>query len=471
MIRVMSVERYEWLLRTRMPFRYGIAALTEAPHALIRIRADIDGQCADGWAADILPPKWFTKDPATSYEQDLQAMRQVIDRACRTAETLEAGSAFELWRTLYKAQSAWAAALGHPPLLWHFGVSLVERAVIDACCRRWSIPFHQALRDGRFDVRLGQVHPSLNGADTRDLLPRQPRRSLIVRHTVGLSDPLTDADIAPGERLDDGLPQSLEACIAAYGLTHFKIKLSGDHDRDVARLVRLALLLDAQCGQYRHTLDGNEQFDDVPSLRGFWEALKRHPRLRPFLDRLIFVEQPLPRSIALNDAVGDALRQWPDRPPIIIDESDGDLDALPAALDRGYAGTSHKNCKGVFKSIINACLLATRRRRDADRPHMLSGEDLANVGPVALLQDLAVAAALGIEHAERNGHHYFRGLSMFPEKIQKQVLTHHPDLYRLHERGFATLGIERGQVSLTSVTNAPFGFAGDPQKAPLVHGA
>src|SRR5207302_8085313 len=63
--------------------------------------------------------------------------------------------------------------------------------------------------------------------------------------------------------------------------------------------------------------------------------------------------------------------------------------------------------------IANACLLE-KRRRDGERV-VLTGEDLCNLGPVALLQDLALMALLGIEHVERNGHHYYRGLSLWPE--------------------------------------------------------
>ncbi len=471
MIRIMSVERHEWLLHTRMPFRYGIAALTEAPHVVLHLRATIDGHLAEGWAADILPPKWFTKDPHTTFADDLLAMRAVIEHACRAAETMEADSVFDLWWMLHEAQAAWAAPLSHPPLLWHFGVSLVERAAIDAFCRHRAVPFHQALRHGLFGIRLGQVRGSLEGLSPRELLPKSQPRSMIVRHTVGLSDPLTDTDIPLDQRLDDGLPQSLEACIGAYGLTHFKIKLGGDHDHDMSRLLQLGRLLGAGRGDYLYTLDGNEQFASVQSFREFWEAARREPRLAHFLSRLIFVEQPLARSIALNDQARDALLAWTARPPMIIDESDGDLDALPRALAAGYVGTSHKNCKGVFKGVANACLLHMLRRERPDGVYVLSGEDLANVGPLALLQDLAVAAALGVEHAERNGHHYFRGLAMFPPAVQQQTLAHHPDLYRPHERGFATLRIERGQMALRSVTHAPFGFAGSPQELTPVHGA
>jgi hypothetical protein len=86
--------------------------------------------------------------------------------------------------------------------------------------------------------------------------------------------------------------------------------------------------------------------------------------------------------------------------------------------------------QGIVKGIANACLLRAKPGQ------ILSGEDLSNVGPVALLQDLAVCASLGIPHVERNGHHYFRGLSMFPPDIQDRILRHHGDLYTQHKDGF-----------------------------------
>ena len=59
----------------------------------------------------------------------------------------------------------------------------------------------------------------------------------------------------------------------------------------------------------------------------------------------------------------------------------------------------------------------------------MSGEDLANVGPVALLNDLTVMSSLGINHVERNGHHYFAGLSVYPKDLQEKICLAHPDLY------------------------------------------
>jgi hypothetical protein len=284
---------------------------------------------------------------------------------------------------------------------------------------------------------------------------------------VGLGDPLRDEEIPPAERLDDGLPQSLAACVRAYGLTHFKLKLRGDPAGDAARLAGIAAVVDATAPwPCAFTLDGNEQYPTVQAFRAFWETLAADAGLAPLLRRVLFVEQPLPRDLALGPAALAALRAWGVGPPLIIDESDGSLDDLPTALAGGYAGASHKNCKGVFKGLANACLLAHRRRVDPRRPALLTGEDLANVGPVALLQDLGAMATLGVEHFERNGHHYFAGLSMLPPDIQAQVLAAHGDLYRRHPRGFPTLDVRGGRVALGSVVAAPFGvgFPFDPTR-------
>jgi hypothetical protein len=53
----------------------------------------------------------------------------------------------------------------------------------------------------------------------------------------------------------------------------------------------------------------------------------------------------------------DGFDSWPEAPPMIIDESDAELTSLRRALELGYRGTSHKNCKGVFKGLANRCLV------------------------------------------------------------------------------------------------------------------
>lgn len=457
-IQISDVQMHVLNMRTRFPFRYGIASLVALPHLFVRVEAVVDGTRATGLASDGLPPKWFTKNPEAPFEADLDEMLTVIRNA--VAIVLSSGpanSAFDLWLRTYREQERWAAGTDYPPLLWAFGVSLVERATIDAACRARKTTFAGAARDGSFGIRIGDIHPELGIGGPEKYLPEQPVRSVQVRHTVGLTDPLTDADIPGDERVSDGLPHSLEENIEIYGLTHLKIKLCGDSDKDRARLKSIASLMAGR--RCRFTLDGNEQYVDLSQFRDFWESVRQDSALLPFLDGLMFVEQPLSRDVALSDDAQEAFANWTDRPPMIIDESDGSLDSSRRALDVGYVGTSHKNCKGVFKGIANACLIA-KRQAESGKPHILSSEDLANTGPVALTQDLAVLATLGVDHSERNGHHYFAGLSMFPDDVQIQIATHHESLYQ-NTGSYPTLAVDSGRLDLSSVVDAPFGYGAD----------
>jgi L-alanine-DL-glutamate epimerase-like enolase superfamily enzyme len=445
-------------LTTRMPFKYGIATMTRSPHAFVRLEVEVDGKLSTGIAADHLPPKWFTKDPARAIEDEVHEMAAVIEHAVRQAGGIVASSAFDAWRQVWDRQDAWGQEQKLPPLLAHFGTSLVERALLEAVCRAVGQPFQRLLHDNVFGIDLGAIHASLQGVSPAELLPQEPLGQITVRHTVGMADPLTESDIAPAERLDDGLPQSLEASITRYGLRHFKIKVSGALDQDRERLTRIADVLERHAPpDFAFSLDGNEQFRALAPFRAYWETLRTRPELGGLFGHLMFVEQPFHRDVALDPDALAELKQWTARPTLIIDESDGDLTSLPRALALGYAGTSHKNCKGVFKGLANACLLRSLKQRSATANYLMSGEDLANIGPVALLQDLAVCATLGIQSVERNGHHYFAGLSMFPDEVQRQVLQCHGDLYRRSRDHWPTLTIQDGLVDLASVNTAPFG--------------
>ena len=459
-IAVKEVDFHILNMRTRMPFKYGIASLTALPHLFLSLKLEVDGQQQLGISSEGLPPKWFTKNPNTRFEDDLVEMLGVI--RCATEFALEqspAASLFDFWKRLYDTQNQWGRERTLPPLLTGLGTSLTERAMIDAFCRLTDTTFEHALRQNSLGIELGRIHKELTGSSPSDLLEMVAPRSIAIRHTVGLADPLTDDEISGEERLEDGLPQSLEENIRVYGLTHFKIKVCGKIEQDLARLRKLAIVIGINTAEdYLFTLDGNEQFTDLESFKRLWNDIRNDSELSRFMEHLMFVEQPLHRDVSMLPEVQTALDQWSDRPPMIIDESDGDLSSARQALEMGYSGTSHKNCKGVFKGIANACLIAHRQKHDSEHQYVLSSEDLANVGPIALLQDLSVLSSLGIDNSERNGHHYFKGLSMFPQEIQSSVLSAHADLYHRHDQNFATLAIQSGHIHIGTVVDAPFGY-------------
>lgn len=459
MITLLDAELSRQQLKARMPFRYGIATMTEVPHVFLQLTFDFDGTTGHGVSADHLPPKWFTKDPDRDLNEEIEEMLLVLRTAVKHARAISAATPFAFWRKLYAAQAKWGEANNIPPLLAQFGVTLVERAMIDAYCHAHDTTLETALHQNLFGIELGEIHASLADSQPSVWLPAEAPREVFARHTVGLSDPLTDEEIPAEDRVTDVLPQSLTACIRFYGMRHFKLKINGETARDQERLARMAQIFATECGSdYAFSLDGNECFQEVATFKNYIAALQAKVGDAEFWSKLLFIEQPWHRNVALSPEIGELAAAWPDRPPIIIDESDAELTSLPTALKLGYAGTSHKNCKGVFKGVANACLLAQRRSQGL--PAMMSGEDLSNVAPVAVLQDLAVQACLGITSVERNGHHYFAGLTQFPAAMQAAMLTRHADLFTKEITNWTRIDVRDGRLKLGTTLAAPFGYAG-----------
>jgi len=164
------------------------------------------------------------------------------------------------------------------------------------------------------------------------------------------------------------------------------------------------------------------------------------------LERLSHVEQPVAREKTLDArfAPGRALAA---RVALVIDEADGGALAFPRAAALGYRGVSAKNCKGLFRSLANAALVAAR---GAASGLFLCAEDLTTLPVLALQQDLATVATLGLPHVERNGHHYFRGLAHLPPDEARDALAANPDLY-----DSSGLRVEAGRIAISSLARDP----------------
>ena len=242
------------------------------------------------------------------------------------------------------------------------------------------------------DARLS---PDLKEADlTTFLSRRKPLPRVAIRHTVGLDDPIEG---------EGGVADARENSGARY----FKLKLSGDPVADAARLARIGKELDALARDYKVTLDANEQYADLAALHALIGRLDHDPALRSISSRLLYVEQPMPRDVTRQSPLGSLATRG-----FIIDEADDSYDAFPAARALGYRGISSKSCKGLYKSIVNATRAA--KWSTAGERFFVTGEDLTCQAGLAVQQDLALGAFIGIAHAERNGHHYVDGFGDTP---------------------------------------------------------
>ena len=188
---------------------------------------------------------------------------------------------------------------------------------------------------------------------------------------------------------------------------------------------------------YRVTLDGNEQYRSAEDFDALIEAIKSDPALQDFWQNTLLIEQPLARDIALLPEHTAGIRRLSSEKPVIIDESDESLGSYRQAIALGYRGVSSKNCKGPIKSLLNAGItwrLNQATGRPPGRPsYLMSGEDLCCVGIVPLQSDLCLVATLGLEHVERNGHHYHPGLAYLPAASSRPHWRRHPDLYAQYQ--------------------------------------
>ncbi len=464
-IRLVAAEAYQRPTPFRFPFRFGTARVTAAPQAFLRLRIeDASGRSASGWAAEMMMPKWFDKRPELSPEDNIADLRRSLRLAMAAMAAAGQGTAFDLHAAVEPGHHRACAAEGLPPLVASYGLALVDRAMLDALGRMLGLSVAELLRRNLPGVSAATA-PDLAGFDLDGFLAGlAPAQAIAVRHTVGLADALTAEDLPPEARLNDGLPETLAEVIAACGHRHFKLKVSGDPQADAARLARIAAVLDAGAGGYEVTLDGNEQFASPAAVADLLDRIDADPALARLRRAIRFLEQPLPRAVTADTPI-HALAA---RLPVEIDESDGDIAAFPAARALGYAGVSAKSCKGFYRAILNRARVETWNAATPGAPYFMSAEDLTTQGGLALQQDLALAALVGADSVERNGHHYVDGMAGAPAAEQRAFLAAHGDLYR-DDAGRARLAIRDGAVALGSVLAAPgLGSAVAPDAAAMI---
>ena len=443
-VKLEEVERYERHVKMRLAFRFGVITVTDATQAVIRVRISLeDGRTSHGVAAEALAAKWFEKSPEFTDEQNLDQLRQALDLAIELYRAQGFERPFDLYAGSYTEQQKRGAALGLNPLVAAYGPALLDRAILDALGRATGQSFATMIAANVPGIRTTSLTPDIEEPEVAPFLAKlKPGASIDVRHTVGLVDPLTSADRPASERVNDGLPETLEEVVSYYRGRYYKLKVGGDIKADLERLSRIAAVLDAGARDYRTTLDGNEQYDTVEGIVELWRKIEETPRLARLAKATLFIEQPIKRTAALSRSVQPLARHR----AVIIDESDSDLGSFPSALRLGYRGVSSKNCKGFYKSILNALRVA-----HLGKEHFMSAEDLTTWPGVSVQQDLALVSLLGLTHVERNAHHFIDGMGFAPEAEQQAFVAAHADLYEKKDGKPARLKAVGGRLALGSL--------------------
>jgi hypothetical protein len=453
-VKLEAADRFERDFVLRLPFRFGVITVTHGTQAILRVRIKLeDGRTGEGVAAEALAAKWFEKSPQFTDAQNHDQLRQSLQLAIDHYTAQGFATPFGLYAGAYRQQIAKGGELGLNPLVASYGPALLDRAILDAVGKANGQSFAQMITSNVPGIAATDLTPDIDDAELQPFLKGlKPGASIDMRHTVGLVDPLTAADRPAAERVNDGLPETLEEVVSYYKGRYYKLKVGGNVAADLERLTKIASVLDEGAGDYRCTFDGNEQYDDVDGIVELWRKVEETSALQRMVKSTLFIEQPIKRTSALSRSVS-ALAKYR---PVIIDESDGELSTFPEALKLGYAGVSTKNCKGFYKSILNASRVAK-----LGAGHFMSAEDLTTQPGVSVQQDLALVSLLGLTHVERNAHHFIDGMSTTSESEQQSFLAAHPSLYERQPGKPVRLKVQDGKIDLTSLGCPGFAVGAD----------
>lgn len=458
---ITDIERHEWPFTLRLPFRFGIITVTHGRQAVVRARIRTeDGREGWGVAAESLAAKWFDKDPALTDAQNEGQLRRSLELAGEASLAAGRNTAFGHFADTYAAHVAACGREALNPLVASYGRALVDRAALDALLKLHGLSFSAGMQANIGGMAPHGVAPDLAGHDfTAMLASLRPPRHIHARHTVGLVDPITTAD--QSERVNDGLPETLEEVAGTYRHHYWKLKVAGDVRADIDRLCRIAAVLDRLPG-YQASLDGNEQYADAEGAAALWQAMQAEPRLARLCASILYIEQPVKRARALETGM-QALAA---ARPVIIDESDGALNAFVQAKALGYAGVSSKACKGIWRSLINLARCRVWNAAEPEPRYFLSGEDLTTLAGICVQQDLALVALMGLAHVERNGHHFVDGFNGRPKAEAVRFMEAHPDLYADTPRG-PRLRISNGVLEIGSLDTPGLGATQEPNYAAM----
>lgn len=408
---VKDITFFERQVGFARPFRFGAVVIDGTPQVFVRAEIEVDGRGREtGASAEFLVAKWFDKRPHLLPQETVTELRRslMIARELYLAHS-DFDTAFGLHAACIGAQIEACAAEDIPPLAAAYGPAEIDKAILDALLRCADTNFFDGMAaniagiDARLSRDLGDDDPS------QFLAGRKRLERVAIRHTVGMDDKVEG---------EGGVADANENAGARY----FKLKLNGDPTHDADRLIRIGRELSTLPYDYRVTLDANEQYADLAVLGALVERLDRDAALRPIASKLLYIEQPMPRDITKASPLGALARR-----DFIVDEADDSYDAFPIARALGYRGISSKSCKGIYKSVINATRAA--KWSAAGGKCFVTGEDLTCQAGLAVQQDLALGALIGVTHAERNGHHYVDGFGETPAAEADAFLAGHPDLY------------------------------------------
>ena len=369
----------------------------------------VDGRRAIGWGSMPMGNTWAWPSDQVDGAGTLAAMMSLGQRVVESASVSGlSGHPLEITHELaggyadlsLQVETELGCPQSMPVLAQLVATSPLEAAVFDAYGKIHNANSYDLLGKPFIDRDLSEyLGPDFSGEYLDQYTLRRPKDHMPLYPLVGALDPLTDAEVE--NPIADGLPESLAQWIKADGLTHLKIKLSGDDlDWDVARVMGIEqVAAEVQGGlgidQWCYSADFNEKCANVEYVLDFLHKVREQAPAA--FDRIQYLEQPTHRDLKAHPE--NRMHAAAKVKPVVIDESLVDYDSLQLSRELGYTGVALKACKGHHEALLMGA---------AAQKHglFLCVQDLTCIG-YSFLHSTSLAARIPTVSAiEGNGRQY-----------------------------------------------------------------
>ena len=407
-IKGVRCEFEETPFRTPLKFGGRVVAGSQVIHVVAAVET-ADGRRAEGAGAMPLGNVWGWPSAVVSPDEGAEAVRRLaLASSDWLAEYAEAGHPLDVEIELERALDSLAdevvkdlgLAEPMPKLMALVAASPTVAALHDAYGKVHGRSVYDCYGPEFVSRDLSHyLTPEFQGEYLDRYVSRAPRPTMPLYHLVGAMDPLTSADMA--RPIGDGLPETLVEWIDREGLTHLKIKLSGDDPAWDLERVKAVDRIAEEAGRrrgrndWRFSLDFNEKARDAEQVLDLFERLRAEAP--GALEKIQYVEQPTARDLKAHPEA--TMHRVAAVRPVVIDESLTGLDNLLLAIERGYSGVALKTCKGHGQALLMAAYAQKHGL-------FLCVQDLTCPG-ASLLHSAGLAARVpGVEGIEGNARQY-----------------------------------------------------------------
>lgn len=410
--RTIRIEDVRWGYEEysyRAPLKFGAVIVDRV--TLLNVWVTVSGarKTQEGFGSMPLSNLWAWPSPVVPHQTTFEAMKRLAERCARIAgQYKEPGHPIDIGTALLPQFLKAADEISQelqlaepiPKLATLVATSPIDAAIHDAYGKLHGLNCYRTYGPDFLGRDLSHyLNQEFRGEYLDRYVLKDPKPRMPLYHLVGALDPLTEEDIK--QRINDGLPETLPEWIHYSGLTHLKIKLTGDDlDWDVERVIRVdRVASEAQkqrgVDRWYYSLDFNERCPSVEALMEFLRRVKE--RAPQAFERIQYIEQPTKRDLKADRH--NVMHQAAKLKPIVVDESLTDFEMLLLAREMGYSGVALKACKGQTESLLLAAAAQKYRM-------FLCVQDLTCPG-ASLIHSAGLAAHIpGVAAIEANARQY-----------------------------------------------------------------